>query len=139
MTEQSSAQIQIKEICIMKSKSKIEKQLEHKTNPELVKTIIDAKKKKKWIEVAGILASPRVKKINVNLDKINKEAKEGEIIVVPGKVLSEGELDKKIKVVAFGFSEKAKEKILKAKGEVLTILEEIKKNPEGKGIKIITQ
>lgn len=123
----------------MKTKTQIETQLRRKNNSELVKTIIDAKKKKKWEEVAGALSSPRVKKINVNLDKINKEAKEGDVIVVPGKVLAEGEITKKIKVVAFGFSEKAKEKILKAKGEVLTILEEIKKNPEGKGIKIIKQ
>lgn len=121
----------------MKTKTQIETQLRRKTNPELVKTIIEAKKGEKWLEVAGILSSPRVKKINVNLDKIEKEAKEGEVIVVPGKVLSEGELSKKIKVVAFSFSEKAKEKISKAKGETLTILEEIKKNPDGKGIKIL--
>lgn len=121
----------------MKTKTQIETQLRRKTNPELVKTIIEAKKGKKWLEVAGLLSSPRVNKVNVNLDKINREAKEGEVIVIPGKVLSEGELNKKVKVVAFSFSEKAKEKIAKAKGETLTILEEIKKNPEGKGIKIL--
>ncbi len=122
---------------MVKSKALIEKQLEKKTNPELVKTIIEAKKKKKWIEVAAILSSPRAKRLNMNLDKINNEAKEGEITVVAGKVLSQGELNKKIKVVALGFSEMAKEKILKAKGEVLTILEEIKKNPDAKGVKIL--
>ncbi len=121
----------------MKTKTQIETQLRRKNNSELVKTIIETKKKKKWEEVAGILSGPRINKVGVNLDKINKEAKEGDIIVVPGKVLAEGDISKKIKVVAFGFSEKAKEKILKAKGEVLTIIEEIKKNPEAKGIKII--
>ena len=122
----------------MKTKTQIETQLRRKTNPELVKTIIEAKKKDKWMEVAGMLSSPRIKKFNVNLDRINREAKEGEIIVVPGKVLSEGEITKKIKVVAFSFSDKAKEKISKAKGESLTMLEEIKKNPEGKNIRILT-
>lgn len=121
----------------MKRKSIIESQLRKKTNPELVETIIKAKKNEKWIGVAGILSSPRVNRININLDRINKEAKEGEIIIVPGKVLSQGELNKKIKIVAFNFSEKAKEKILKAKGEILSIAEEIKKNPEAKGVKII--
>jgi large subunit ribosomal protein L18e len=121
----------------MKNKTKIEKQLKRKTNSDLVNTIIVAKKKNGWLEIAGILSSPRVKKINVNLDKINEETKEGEIVVVPGKVLSEGELNKKLKIVAFNFSEKAKEKILNAKGEVLNILDEIKKNPEAKGVKII--
>ena len=121
----------------MKSKSVIEKQLEKKANPELVKTIIEAKKKKNWLGVAAILAGPRAKRINVNLDKINEEAKEGETVIVIGKVLSQGELDKKIKVVALSFSQKAKEKILKAKGETLTISEEIKKNPDAKNVRFL--
>ena len=121
----------------MKSKSQIEKQLEKKTNPELVKTIIEAKKKKNWNGIAAVLSGPRVKRINLNLDKINGEAKEGETVIIAGKVLATGELDKKIKVVALGFSEMAKEKILKNKGEVLTIIEEIKKNPEAKNVRFL--
>jgi len=121
----------------MKNNTKIEKQLKRKTNPELVETIVAAKKKKAWREIAGILSSPHVKKINVNLDKISTEAKEGEVVIVPGKVLSEGELNKKMKIVAFSFSEKAKEKILNSHGEILNILDEIKKNPDAKNIKII--
>ena len=121
----------------MKSKTLIEKQTKKKTNPELVKTIIAAKKKDNWNEIARILSGPRRQKINKNLDKINQEAKDGEIIVVPGKVLSQGELKKKIKISALSFSEKAKEKILESKSEILSILEEIKHNPEAKGIKIL--
>lgn len=122
---------------MVKSKKLIEEQLQRKTNPELVKTIIAAKKKKNWLEVAAVLSSPRTKKIVMNLDKINDEAEEGEIVVIPGKVLSQGELNKKIKVVALSFSEKAKEKIEKAKGETLTILEEIKKNPDAKNVRFL--
>ncbi|OGJ13392.1 hypothetical protein A3K82_00600 [Candidatus Pacearchaeota archaeon RBG_19FT_COMBO_34_9] len=111
--------------------------MKKKTNPELVRTIIESKKKKKWAEIAEILSGPRINKISINLDKINDIAKEEETIVIPGKVLSEGEIDKKIKIVAFSFSKKAKDKILKAKGETLTILEEIKKNPEAKNVRVI--
>ena len=68
---------------------------------------------------------------------INKESKEGDVAVVAGKVLSQGEITKKIKVIALGFSEQAKEKLLKAKCEVSNIVDEIKKNPEGKGIKVL--
>ena len=121
----------------MKSKALIEKQLEKKTNPELVKTIIEAKKKKNWLEVAAMLSSPRTKRVNINLDKINNEAKGGEIVVVAGKVLSQGELDKMIKVVALSFSKMAKEKISKTNGEASTILEEIKKNPEAKNVRFL--
>ena len=121
----------------MKSKTKIEKQIKKKTNASLVETIISAKKNEKWIEIASILSAPRRKRINLNLEKINEEAKEGEKIVVPGKVLSQGEINKKIKIVALDFSEKAKDKLLKAGCEVEYILEEIKKNPEAKGIKVL--
>ncbi len=121
----------------MKSKTQIEKQLVRKTNPELVKTIINAKKKEKWMEVAIVLSSPRINKRHINISKLDDEGKDGEIIVVPGKVLSQGEINKKIKVVALGFSEKAREKILKAGGETFSIIEEIKKNPEAKGVKIL--
>src|SRR3989344_5306582 len=121
----------------MKSKTKIEKQIIRKTNTELVKTIISAKKNDNWLKVAEILSSPRRKKVNINIEKINKFDKDGEKIAIPGKVLSTGEVDKKIKIIALEFSEKAKEKLLKAKCEVSNILEEIKKNPEAVGIKIL--
>ncbi len=120
-----------------KSRTKIEKQISRKTNPELVKTLIAAKKKDSWLEIARILSSPRRNRINLNLNEISLNAKEGEIIVIPGKVLSLGEIDKKLKVVALSFSERAKEKIINAKGQVSTIIQEIKENPDAKGINIL--
>jgi large subunit ribosomal protein L18e len=121
----------------MKSKTKISKQLERKSNSNLMETIIAGKKQEAWNEIAGILSSPRRNKICINLEQINKDAKAGEIVVVPGKVLSQGDIDKKIKVVAFSFSEKAREKLLSVKCEVSYILDEIKSNPSAKGIKIL--
>ncbi len=121
----------------MKSKTLIEKQLQRKKNSELVKTIIAAKKNDSWIEIAKILSGPRKKRVEINLEDISKKAEEGETIVIPGKVLSQGEFNKKVKIIALNFSEKAKEKLLKAKCEVFSILEEIKLNPEAKGIRIL--
>jgi large subunit ribosomal protein L18e len=121
----------------MKSKSKIEKQLQRKTNSSLVETIIACKKNKNWIRVAEILSGPRKNRTNLNLEELNKKVEKEKSVVIPGKILSQGELDKKIKVVALSFSEKAKEKLNKAGSETLTILEEIKKNSEAKGIKIL--
>ena len=74
---------------------------------------------------------------NLNLTEIDKDSKEGDTVVVPGKVLSQGEINKKIKVVALGFSEKAREKLMKSKSDPTTILEEIKKNPDAKGVKML--
>ena len=121
----------------MKSKTKIEKQLQRKDGVELVKTIIAAKKNKSWIKIAEILSGPRKNRINLNLNEIDKKVEEEDIVVIPGKVLSQGGVNKKIKIVALNFSDKAKEKLLKSKCEILSIIEEIKKNPAGKGIKIL--
>lgn len=121
----------------MKTKAKIEKQLKKKTNPVLVETIILAKKNKGWQDVASVLSYPRRKRIEKNIGEISEQSKVGEIVIIPGKVLSMGEIDKKIKVGALYFSEKAKEKLNKAGCETLSIHEEIKKNPEAKGIKVL--
>jgi large subunit ribosomal protein L18e len=122
----------------MKTKTKIDKQIQKKSNKELVETIIAAKKKDKWLKVARILSGPRRKAVSLNLEEINENSKDGETIIVPGKVLSQGEMDKKIKIVALSFSEKAKEKLLKSKILSSSIIEEIKKNPDIKKGRILT-
>ncbi len=121
----------------MKSNTKINEQTRKKTNPELVGAILAAKKNESWKRVAEILSSPRKNKREENLTKINAESKDGDVIVVPGKVLSMGELNKKIKVVALSFSKGAEDKILKANSTISTIVDEIKKNPTAKAVKIL--
>ena len=123
---------------MVKSKTKIEKQTQGKRNQKIVDTIRAAKKGEKWLKVAGILSGPRRSRTSLNLTDIEKNSKEGDTVVIPGKVLSQGEINKKIKVVALGFSEKAKEKLMKSKSDPTSILEEIKKNPEAKGVRILT-
>ncbi len=100
------------------------------TNPELKKTIIKLKKTKKpvFVRIAQLLEKPRRKRIEVNLWKINKNAKEGELIVVPGKILAYGDLTKKIKISSFNASKKAIEKINKV-GEYIKI-EDLDKQKE---------
>ena len=121
----------------MKSKSKIQKQSQRKKSIELVETIKSAKENKEWIGIASILSGPRRKRMNLNLSEINKNSKQGDTILVPGKVLSQGEIDKKIKIIALSFSARAREKLLSSKCEILSILEEIKSNKEMKNIKIL--
>ena len=121
----------------MKSNTKINEQTRKKTNPELVGAILAAKKNEAWKRVAEILSSPRKNKREENLTKINADSKDGDVIVVPGKVLSMGELNKKIKVVALSFSKGAEDKILKANSTISTIVDEIKKNPTAKAVKIL--
>lgn len=117
------------------SKTKIEKRSSKKTNKELAEAISIIKKKNP--EFAKHLAMPVKKWAELNLDQIDILTKEGESVFIPGKILSSGDLTKKIKIVAWNASEKAKEKIEGAKTEFVLITEEIKKNPELKGLKLI--
>lgn len=119
---------------MIKSKTKIERQLTNKTNHELVETIILSKKNPAWIHVAHVLTGPRRKRKGVNLNNIDKQKGD---VVVAGKVLSQGEIVSKKKVVALNFSEKAKEKLKKAGCEVVLLKDEIKKNKEMKGVTLL--
>ena len=121
----------------MKSKNKINKQAQRKTDSELVETIREAKKSDGWVEVAGLLAGSRRNRINVNLSEINSGAEDEDVIVVCGKVLSMGEVVKKIKISALGYSETAMQKLKEAKVEFNYIIEEIKSNAEAKGVKVL--
>ena len=99
---------------------------------ELAKT-----KSRFWKAIAEKLARPRRKRVAVNVSKINRIAKNGDKVVVPGKVLGMGVIEKKVSVIAYDFSEKAKRKIEKAGGKAILIEEMLKRNPEGKGLKIV--
>lgn len=119
------------------SRTKTEKKLKRKRNPFLVRSIILAKKLKQWDVVAQMLSAPRKKRIEKNLDEINRVTKEGDTLVVPGKVLGKGSVDKKIRVCAFSFSQEALRKLKERKCEVVNIEEEIKINPRYQGVKIL--
>ncbi|MHA1143188.1 MAG: 50S ribosomal protein L18e [Candidatus Helarchaeota archaeon] len=94
-------------------------------------------KRRIWRKVAKDLSKRNQDKIEVNLYQINKYSKENDMIIIPGKVLSSGELDHKIQIAAFNFSEKAREKLLKSKSIVMNIRELYEKNPTGTNITII--
>ncbi|MFQ6021000.1 MAG: 50S ribosomal protein L18e [Candidatus Aenigmatarchaeota archaeon] len=89
------------------------------------------------INLAKKLETPRRRKIEVSLTKINRFCKEGEIVLVPGKVL-DGILDKKLTIVAVKFSSKAKHRIEKSGSNIISIRELIKKNPKGSKVRLIT-
>jgi large subunit ribosomal protein L18e len=89
-----------------------------------------------WRRVAEDLEKPSRIRREVNLYKLNKTVKEGEVAVVPGKVLSLGEITKPITVAAYRFSAEAKEKINK-KGKAISIAELLKQNPKGNKVRIM--
>ena len=87
--------------------------------------------------LADQLSSSNRSKIAVNVSRLNRYTKDGETVVVPGKVLGSGKADHPITVAAFAFSDVAQSKIQTAKGKCLSIRDLMKKNPSGKNVKIM--
>lgn len=90
-----------------------------------------------WRDIALRLSRPTRNFSEVNLSKINRNTKEDETIIVPGKVLASGTLEHKVNVVALGFSDTAKEKIIGIGGSCLTIEQLVKDNPSGSNVRIM--
>lgn len=114
------------------NKTKIERRMKSKTDSELVSTIIKLKKTNPL--VAKELSKPKRRWASVNLEELNDL--KGDVIIA-GKILGSGELTKKKKIVAWGASEKARERIKSAGGEFVSIVEEVIKNPELKNLELV--
>ena len=119
------------------SKTKIKNQLKRKSSPEIRDTISLALKNKNWNNIAKMLSTPKRRRVQVNLLNIEKETSIGDTVVVPGKILSKGEITKKIRICALSYSATALQKIKKSKSDAVSIIDEIKKNPKAEGIKLI--
>ncbi|WP_094226509.1 50S ribosomal protein L18e [Methanolobus psychrotolerans] len=117
--------------------------IERKTNPRtpvLISALKEGSRQNEvaiWRDVAKRLEKPGNNYAQVNLSKINRYAKDGETVLIAGKVLGSGLLDKAITVAAFNFSLTAVEKITSLGGQCLTIEQILEENPKGSGIKIL--
>ncbi len=113
------------------------------TDERLIRLIEELKKKsfenkaRIWRAVAEMLNKPRSRRRIVNISRISRYTKQGDVVVVPGKVLGSGSISHSVTVAAFAFSRQAKEKITKAGGRCITILELVEENPKGSNVKII--
>jgi large subunit ribosomal protein L18e len=113
-----------------------------KTNPNLIRLIELLRTEgytndvPLWVALSKRLAKPTRHKAEVNFSKINRYTKEGDTVVIPGKVLGAGSLDHTVTVAAFAFSHAAREGI-NAVGRALSIEELLKENPKGTKVKIM--
>ncbi|MBR9700790.1 50S ribosomal protein L18e [Candidatus Woesearchaeota archaeon] len=89
-----------------------------------------------WKRIAKDLDKPSRQRRIVNLFQIDKYSKDGETVIVPGKVLAEGDLTKNITVAAFSFSDEARRKI-DSKGKTITIAELMESNPKAQKVRIL--
>lgn len=112
-------------------------------NLQLESLIKDLKKKSIeekvaiWKRIATDLEKPSRQRRIVNLTKLNENVEEGDVIIIPGKILGDGEFNKKVTVAAYQFSDAAVEKLNSTKSTLLNIAELMQKNPKGQKVRII--
>lgn len=90
-----------------------------------------------WLKLAKLALKTSSSKRVVNLTQINDVTKEGEVIVVPGKILGTGNLSHKITLSSFSISNSAAKKIIESGGKIINFKEMIEKFPTGTGVRII--
>ncbi|HMB50879.1 50S ribosomal protein L18e [Natronoarchaeum rubrum] len=113
-----------------------------KTNPRLnsliaeLKSVSRSRETDVWSDVADRLEKPRRTHAEVNLGRIERYAQEDELVVVPGKVLGSGALQKSVTVAAVDFSGTAETKIEQV-GETKALEQAIEQNPDASNVRVI--
>ncbi len=90
-----------------------------------------------WRYVAELISKPRRRRRVVNLYKVDRVSSEGDLIVVPGKLLGVGHVSKRVTVAAWKYSRSAIERLERAGCEAITIPELVRRNPKGSNVKIV--
>lgn len=90
-----------------------------------------------WRDVSKRLMAPQKNRVEKNLGDINRITTDGDVIVIPGKILGNGALSKSITIASYAISKSAAVKLKASKIEHLTIEELVDRHPDGKGVRII--
>lgn len=112
-------------------------------NPELNDTIAALKRKGRqnkspvWLRVADFLGKPRRSRMAVNVSRIARNTKKGDVVAVPGKVLAAGLVGHSVRIGAFKFSQTARAKIEKAGGSCVSLTKLADEHPKGTKVKIL--
>ncbi len=110
----------------MQRKAMVEKNAIRQWREELSGSKQEQKNAGLWQYAYKIASRPRRQRVIVNLGKIEKIAKAGENIIIPGKVLGVGNLSKSLNITAMEYSDDAAEKVVKAGGRMLGLKEMMK-------------
>lgn len=114
-----------------------------KQNPELARVIIELRKAARahkapiWAAAADRLSRSRHQVFPLNVAHLERLANPKETIVIPGKLLAEGNLTKPLTIGAVSYSVEAQSKVRAAGGSPLSISELLKSHPDGKGVRLL--
>jgi len=114
--------------------------LAHTLNNNIKWTLRNAYKKTKtplWKTLEKKFENSRSRRSEINISKLEQLTKDGENIIIPGKVLGNGTLSHKLNVTSFSITIPAMQKRLEAGGKVITISDLVNQHPNGKGVRII--
>ena len=112
-------------------------------NPLLRKTLVLLERARKeqrapiWGLASNLLRRSAVAKVEVNVGRISRIVDDGGALLVPGKVLGTGRMEKKVVVGAFSFSTAARSKIIASGGSVMSIEQFVRAHPKGSGVKLV--
>jgi len=107
---------------------------------ENIWTLRRASKKNKapiWRALERELSRPRRNRREVNVGALADKTADGQVIVVPGKVLGSGEIGHKLTLCAITISESATKKINACGGKLVTLSNLVEQYPDGKGVRVI--
>ena len=90
-----------------------------------------------WQDVSKRLMAPQKNRVEKNLGDINRITNDGDVIVIPGKILGNGEISKTITIASYAISKSAADKLKASKIKYMKIDELVDKHPKGTGVRII--
>ena len=90
-----------------------------------------------WRDIAERLERVNRNRSEVNLSRVNRTAREGETVVVPGVLLGSGELSKPLTIATWRASAGAKAKVARSGGKVVGLRELAASNPKGSNVRIV--
>ncbi|EQD37772.1 50S ribosomal protein L18e [mine drainage metagenome] len=90
-----------------------------------------------WRDVAERLAGGNRRYASINIGKINKLSKDGDVVIVPGSVLGTGVINKKVTLSALRISKSAMAKVQKSGSSFKTLKELAMESPKIKDPRIM--
>src|SRR5215475_10562394 len=87
-----------------------------------------------WKALEYELLRPISKRREVNINRLAAVTKDGQVIIVPGKVLGSGEIGHKLILCAISISEVAEKKITRSGGKIITVDKLVEEYPDGRGV-----
>jgi large subunit ribosomal protein L18e len=114
-----------------------------KGSPELLRAIRElraaarAHRAPVWESVADGLERARHPSRPVSVGRLDRVAAAEETVVVPGKVLADGSLSKRLTVAAYAYSAEARAKIHAAGGTAISLHDLLKAKPDGAGVRLV--